>query len=254
MNNAANRREQLRREQEAQARQKRVTRFLGIGAAALALILVGVFAFVLIQGQQARAGAVTPPNATAAKDGLVVSPGNAAEGAPQVAVYLDYQCPYCALFETQFGPKLVELAGAGEISLTQHTMSFMDNNLGNTSSTRAAIAATCSDVSGKHTEYNAAVFAKQPTAETKGVEAYSDTLLRDTLPAQVGITGEALTQFQQCYDQRLTEDFVAGIDKAAYGKNVTGTPTVLVNGKVLDLQTLSTPDALTQQIDALAQG
>lgn len=254
MNNAANRREQLRREQEAQARQKRVTRLLGIGAAVLAVILVGVFAFVLIQGQQARAGAVTPPNATPARDGLLVSPGNAAEGAPQVAVYLDYQCPYCALFETQFGPKLVDLAEAGDISLTQHTMSFMDNNLGNTSSTRAAIAATCSDVSGKHTEYNAAVFANQPTAETKGVEAYSDTLLRDTLPAQVGIAGEALTQFQQCYDQRLTEDFVKGIDKAAYGKNVTGTPTVLVNGKVLDLQTLSTPDALKQQIDALAQG
>lgn len=254
MNNAANRREQLRRQQDAEARQKRLNRILGWGAAALALILVGVFAFVLLQDRQTSAGAVTPPNATATKDGLMVSPGKAAEGAPQVAVYVDYQCPYCALFETQFGPTAVAMAEAGEIALTQHTMSFMDNNLKNTASKRAAIGAACSDVSGKHTEYNAAVFANQPTNEVAGAEGYSDTLLRDTIPAEVGIAGEALTQFQQCYDQQLTVDFVEGIDKAAYAKNVTGTPTILVNGKVLDLGTLTGPDSLKEQIAALSQG
>lgn len=254
MNNAANRREQLRRQQDSEAKQKRLNKILGWGAAALATLLVAVFAVVLLQNQQVSATAITPPNATANKDGIVVSPGKAAEGVPQVAVYVDYQCPYCALFETQYGPTAVAMADAGEIALTQHTMSFMDNNLKNTASKRSAIGAACSDVSGKHTEYNAAVFANQPTDEVAGAEGYSDTLLRDTIPAEVGITGEALTQFQACYDQQLTKDFVAGIDKAAYDKKVTGTPTILVNGKVLDLGTLTGPDSFKQQVAALAQG
>ena len=46
--NATNRREQLRRQQEAAAKQRRTTRIVGVIAGVLALVLIGVFAAVSV--------------------------------------------------------------------------------------------------------------------------------------------------------------------------------------------------------------
>lgn len=62
-------REQLRRNQAAQAQQKRLTRIIGVGAAVLVVVLIGVFIAVVIQNQAhtVTASSATPPNATASR-------------------------------------------------------------------------------------------------------------------------------------------------------------------------------------------
>lgn len=232
------RREQLRQAQLAKAKSQRLTRIVSIGAAILAVILVAVFGVVLVQqmGANQAASSVTPPNATAEKDGIVVNPDKAKDGAPVVALYLDYQCPRCAQFETLYGGALAALAESGDIELQYRTMIFLDNNLRNDSSIRAGIGAACADASGAYADYHENVFANQPAVEGDG---YTDELLRETIPATVGITGDALTGFQQCYDDKATQAFVKGTNEAAFKANVTGTPTMMVNGKVIDLETIS---------------
>lgn len=239
--NATNRREQLRRQQEAAARQKRTTRIIGVAAAIVALVLVGVFAFVLINNNRPagpanpqNAAQITPTLANADRNALVVGPAN--EGKPTVTLYLDYQCPNCAVFEQNYGEMLEQGAQAGDWTLQNKTMTFMDRNLQNTASTRSAIAAACAANTEHYAEYNKQVYANQARNEVRGAEGYSDALLRDTIPGAVGITGEALTAFQACYDGQATQDFVASVDKGAYADGVQGTPTLAVNGKILDLQ------------------
>lgn len=240
--NATNRREQLKRQQEAAARQKRTFRIVGVAAGILALVLVGVLLFVFVSGAQRSpapaAAQVVPAIASADRNALVVGEGR--PGTPTVTLYLDYQCPNCKVFEQNYGAMLEETAAAGDWTLQYKTMTFMDTNLSNTASTRAALGAACSatDV-GTYSGYNTAVYANQAAVEVRGSEGFSDQLLRDTIPASVGITGDSLTTFQACYDGKATQDFVDAVDKSAYDDGVTGTPTLAVNGKPLDLGQVS---------------
>ncbi|WP_232547564.1 DsbA family protein [Propioniciclava soli] len=237
----SNRREQLRRQQEAAERQKKTNRIIGLSAAAVALVLVGVLIFVLVQNMSGnRVGQMAPEGSA---DSIVLNSTPAPADAPTVTVYLDYQCPNCRVFEETYGDTLLTEANAGTWTLENKTMTFMDNNLQNTASTRAAVGAACSAVVAPETypQYSMTVYGNQEAQEVRGSEGYSDTLLRDTIPAQVGITGDALTQFQACYDNDATSEFVTNVERSAYSDNVTGTPTIAVNGTIVDLRQLSDP-------------
>ena len=60
-------------------------------------------------------------------------------------------------------------------------------------------------------------------------------MLRQTIPASVGITGDASTSFQACYDKQSTKAFVQGTNDNATQDGVNGTPTFHVNGKDVPL-------------------
>lgn len=236
------RREVLRRQQEAQAKSKRLNRIVAAAAIVIGLVLVAVFAVVLAQswGKGTSTAAGAPPNATASANGIVVNPGKGSDTTPTVELFLDYQCPVCKQFETLHGATLKSLADSGQIKLVYRTMTFLDNNLRNDASLRAAVGAACSDNVGSYSAYHDAVFARQPATEGDG---YATELLRTTIPTGIGLTGEKLTTFQQCYDTRATKAFVEGTNEAAARDGVSATPTMRVNGKTLDNKTLFTATA-----------
>ena len=238
-------REQLRRNQAAQAKQKRLNRIIGVGALVLVVVLIGVFVAVLFQNQSrtVTTSSATPPNATAAKDGIVVNPGKAAAGAPVVELFFDYQCPVCKQFEGIYGASLKSLAESGAIELHYRNMTFLDNNLNNDASLRAGIGAACSDFAGKYSAYHDELYANQPANEGDG---YTDEVLRDSIPATVGIAEADLTTFQACYDEQTTKAFVQGSNDSAAKAGVNATPSFRVNGKDLPLQTFAgvQPDGL----------
>lgn len=245
-----NRRETLRQQQQAaQAKQSRFTRIITIAVLALVVALVGVFVFVGIQAGKGKAeqvaNAITPPNAAAG--GIAINPG-APESAPEVVLYVDYQCPACRNFEDAFGGELAKMAEDGEIRFSQVTMTFMDRNIGNDSSTRAANAAVCADQAGVYADYNTALFLNQ----TGGTDGFSAELLRDQLPSELGVTGEKLAQFQKCFDDNLGSQYVEDMSKSAYDSKVTSTPSLTVNGTAIDNSALTSLDALRDQIKALA--
>lgn len=233
-----NNRERLRQAQESAAKQKRLNRAVGVGAAVLAVLVLAVVIAVLFQnqGKVAATGSVTPPNASSDGKAIVVNPGKAKAGAPVVELFFDYQCPVCKQFEGVYGGALTTLAAAGDIELRYRDMTFLDNNLGNDASLRAGIAAACSDTAGRYGDFHATIYDNQPTTEGEG---YIDTVLRDTIPGTVGITGDALTAFQACYDKQATKAFVNGTNELASKDGVNSTPTLRVNGKDVSLQDIA---------------
>ena len=98
--------------------------------------------------------------------------------------------------------------------------------------------AACAATVDHYKEYSLEVYNNQAVQEVPRSEGYSDKLLRETIPATVGITGDKLTSFQSCYDGRATQEFVKATDKGTYADGVTSTPSIAVNGKVLDLKRL----------------
>lgn len=247
----ANRRAQLRAQQEAAAKAKRLNIIIFSIVGVLAVALIAVFAVVLVMqfSGSPQAGNAVPPNATQDKSGVQVFKDKAKSGAPKVEVFFDYQCGGCASFEQGFGGELTKLAEAGDIELIFRPMVFLDANRGNDASKRAATAATCADFRGKFNEYHLALFTNQQSG-------YPDDLLLNTIPQQIGITGQDLTEFQQCYNERQTLNFAKGTDEQAGRAGVTSTPTVWVNGKKMNMDLLDYNNAagIKSVIDATAAG
>jgi protein-disulfide isomerase len=225
---AQTRRERLRVERAAKAKRVRRARIAGFGALVIAVVVVAALVVVLVQNNLAT-GQLTPPNATSDRSGISPYPGAVKAGAPVVDFFFDYQCPGCASVETYYGDTLAAAAQAGQINLRYRPLTFLDENLANDSSERAARAAACADVVGSYASYHQTIFANQPSKEGTG---YTDDQLRVTFASTAGITGDALTRFQQCYDRKQTADFVA----EAYSKNLpASTPRMTVNGNSFEL-------------------
>lgn len=240
------RRAQLRAAQIAQAKKQKNQRLAIIAVSAIVAIALVVGIVLVVNRFNDAKAASAPPNANGQQSGIRVHPREAKQGAPVVSLFLDYQCPACAQFEKTFGQQLSDLAKNGDIQLEYRTMTFLDTNLRNDSSTRAANAAACADAAGHYPEYHLAVFAGQPTGEGTG---YTDDQLTKDFAAQAGIEGETLNTFQSCYANKRYSGFVESVDQEAGRSGVTGTPTMQVNGKTLDMNKLSDqPNSLHDEI------
>ncbi len=170
----------------------------------------------------------------------VAYPETATPGAPVVEVYSDFQCPICQRFAEAYLDSLREAAEAGKINLVLHQFSFLDRASRNEYSSRSANAAACVYAEGGSTaylDYYEALFANQPAEGTAGPE--NDELV--DLAATVGVTG-----IDSCVTDGVYDDYVEDAADAAQEAGVNGTPTVVVDGEVVDQTKLdSAINALT---------
>lgn len=233
--------------QAAERRRERTIRI--VGGLAVLVVVAGIIAIgVLNRGGDSGSGdtpsADSPlPTGITAETGYGFQVSNP-EGKPSVEIFEDFQCPACRNFEQTYGPTVQELAAAGEIGLTYRTMTFLDNNLQTDHSVRAANAFGCSIDAGKGEAYHNAVYANQPENEGSG---WTDEQLKQW-GADVGITGEAKTTFDQCVDAGTYKGWALLSNQAAFDDGITGTPTVQVNGEKLPDAALSSEQALREAL------
>jgi len=221
-----------------------------IGAIIAAVVVVAVVV-AIVMGTHGKAG--SPIVATGnpvpvgvvggSGSGILANTGTFKSNAPTMDLYEDFQCPTCGELEKAVGTQIRAMAQAGQIKLVIHMMSFLDVNLGNDSSTRAANAAACAADAGKFLPYHAAVFAGQPTKEGGGYTNAQLTAFAKT----AGITGTALTTWQKCATSAQHAQYVTDVETASGKAGVTGTPTMMLNGKAVT-PTPMTPDALAAAV------
>lgn len=210
-------------------------------AAAVAAVVIGASRS---KDASTAGGSALPSGAAGMGRGIVVNPG-APASAPTLDLYEDFQCPVCKRFEALFGEQVARLADTGKVRLVVHPLSFLDDNLGNDSSNRAANAAACAADQGKYLEYHSAAFAGQPTREGDG---YTDAQL-EGFAQTAGLSGAALDTWRTCYDERAHNQWVESVQTQSEKDRVNGTPTLRLDGKDLDLSTL-TPESLEQAVQA----
>jgi protein-disulfide isomerase len=235
---ARSRRAELEAQRLAQAKKQRQLRIIGT---AVGLVVIAVVVGLTIWGINSAetGGEDTPPNATADKKSISLTQ-SVSGSAPVLEILADFQCPGCKSFHEELATTIDELIDSGSVNILFRQMTFLDSvntTQNERSSTRAAVGAACADFAGQYIPYSDAVFSNQPAKEGDG---YSDTLLRDTIPSTLGITGEALTAFQTCYDNQSTGKFVQGVDDEASERlqavDSTGTPTYILNGENITSQ------------------
>ena len=192
-------------------------------------------------------GMALPKGVTDPAAGLVVNAGTAAASAPTLEVYEDFQCPSCATVHASLGPTIKELAAAGKVRLVFHPMVFLDDKIGNDASKRVTNAAACAADAGAYLAYHHAAMSNQ-SSEGKGFSAEQiQQFARDA-----GLSGAALTTWQACEAAGTYRAYVLASEQTALASGVNGTPTFKVNGRELELNTL-TPESLSKAVTDATQ-
>jgi protein-disulfide isomerase len=159
-----------------------------------------------------------PAGANLEGDGIVVGAGPVT-----VDAYIDFQCPFCRMFEEQSGPALRRMVAEGLISLVYHPLAFLDALSTSHYSSRASSSSGCAADGGKFAEYAEALFANQPPEGGAG--------LSDHELIQIGhAVGLAEARFDRCVAAHAYLPWTALVTERAIARGVQGTPTVFVAG------------------------
>lgn len=224
---------------------------LMIAGVVLIIAVIAVVGAVIVADQASKSkassgGSALPAGAAKMGAGLTAFPNaTLVKGAPTLDIYEDFQCPICGEFEKIFGSTVDQLGSSGKAKINYHILTFLDDNLGNDSSSRAANAATCAADQGKFIEYHNAVYAGQPAKEGQG---YTDAQLKQ-FAETAGLSGDALSTWQTCYDNREHNQYIQSVQEQASKDGVNGTPTVKLNGTTMNLSNM-TPASFAQAVAA----
>ncbi|BEP14596.1 hypothetical protein acdb102_29070 [Acidothermaceae bacterium B102] len=209
-------------------------RRLVLSAVGLAAIVAMASVGVAVGHSSAVAGTLIVPAGATTEGGIIVGSSTAKH---HLIAYEDPQCPVCGEFEKTSGATIAAAVAAGRVSVEYRMMSFLGDE-----SVRAVAALGAAADEGRFAELRAALFAHQPEEHTGG---YTVAELID-LGRTVGLTNEA---FVNAVTHQTYAPWARQVEDLASKANVVGTPTVLLDGKALDLQAvLFNPTALAQAL------
>jgi protein-disulfide isomerase len=170
------------------------------------------------------ADTVRIPAGVAAADDTGIARGS---GRVTVDLYADFMCPNCKRFEETGGGLLDDLVTQGRATVVVHPVAFLDRmSSGTQYSTRASAAAGCAADGGRFTEYARALFGQQPAENSAG--------LPDSRLIEIGRSVGLGDGFATCVKNRTYRGWAGHVTDRAARRGVSGTPTVLVNGRTVD--------------------
>lgn len=149
----------------------------------------------------------------ATREGVTIGQDNAPA---KVDLYVDFQCPFCRVFERATNDYFAKQVQSGSVKLTYHPISIHDGY-----SVWAAAAAGCASDKGALPRFTAEVFNQ------------NGRLTRDDLVKVGKLAGVDSPEFATCVRNSTYKDWALGLTNASDKAGVTGTPTVVVNGKQL---------------------
>jgi protein-disulfide isomerase len=212
-----------------------------VGIAVIVVLVIVVAAGVLLTRNRnsAPAAAIPPVRVSASypvslQDGVVVA---GKPGAPTtVDAYEDFLCPVCGVFEATHAENIQQALNAGRITVRYHMLNLLASRSNPPGySLQAANAGLCAANAGAFPSYHASLYGKQPE---EGAAGYTvDQLV--TLGQALGAAGT----FEPCVRSgthnaavqaqlAAAESNQALVQQTANGPSF-GTPTVMVNGKVI---------------------
>jgi protein-disulfide isomerase len=204
---------------EVRRRQQQRTRRITIGIIAAVAVLAAVVIIAVMQGNRVTGDFIIPEeHARPMADRNSMGDPNAPI---QVEEFSDYLCSFCRSFALQQEPAIVrDYVATGQVYFTYVPFSFMAPE-----SARAAEASYCAADQGKFWEYHDIIFenvsvTNQALADARLIQ-YAEALNLD------------VDTFRSCFNGNTYSNLVQ--QDIAYGRQagVTGTPTFLVNGRLV---------------------
>lgn len=218
-----------RQQEEARraARRRRLLLQVGLPALVAVLVLATTVLVLALRGEKVE------PIAIEDRPNLVDETGALSFGAkdPKVVIEAveDFQCPVCRQFEAMAGDLLEQYRADPRIQVRYRPIAFLDRASTTRYSSRASNAAACVAAEGpqKWLAFHEQLFTHQPA---EGGPGLTDSELLD-LAEDAGVQRGRI---QQCVTDESYADWVTSTTAATLQGEVTGTPTVFVNGEKLD--------------------
>ncbi len=226
-----------KRQEIRQRRQRERTRnrILVISLVAVGALLVA-FAFIrpMVLKTQATASAtqasvisITPKASTAQENGVHLGDPNAPV---KVDVYEDFRCSICKYYTQNYESQIIQTyVDTGKVYYTFHSYIVIDGNDGTDASYRAANAAMCAAEQGRFWDYHDTLYANQVTEDAS---LFTDERLV-TMGQNLNLD---MMAFNQCYQAKKYSSDINNETSQAHTLNLPGTPSILVNGTLVQIQ------------------
>ena len=217
----AQRTQQLR---EAQRRKERNRQIVTVAAIMVGLALVVGLGFLVQSMRDTTGEQASTPSGT---DGYGVVVGQA-DAPTTIKIYEDMQCPYCAQFEQATAAALDQGIEQGKIKVDYRMVSFLDGASSNEYSSRAMNAAlVVLDTAGPEVfkRYHDMLYADQPAEGGPGPE--DDELISMAVEA-----GAVESEIRRPIEDKVYEQWITNATDAMSQDDVTGTPTVFIDGEL----------------------
>lgn len=205
------------REQLARERRRKRTLWVSI-AAVVVLVIAGLVGWSVYSSQRSD-DFTAPTGSNEAGTGIV-----AGSGPVTMDIYEDFLCPACKQFEQVSGATIDQLISEGKVRVVYHPVAYLNRFSTTGYSTRSSAASGCAAEGGRYREYARALFERQPP---EGGAGLSDDELVD-IAASTGIDRDG---FSSCLREGTFKPWTEHVTEEASKANVTGTPTILVDGE-----------------------
>lgn len=195
-----------------------------------AIVIVGIFVLSIIivpavQSALAPAGEFVKiePKDWPTADGSAI--GNSTASVV-VDVFEDFKCSACKKFTETIEQSIIDnYATTGEIYYVIHNYPFLDDSIGVKDSDRAAAAGFCAAAQNRFWDYHNILYANlnyTPNEfSNKRLLAFAESL------------GLDMDAFNACLDQKETKDSISADIELGKRLEVTGTPSIYVNGTII---------------------
>jgi protein-disulfide isomerase len=221
----------LRAEQERREQRRRVLTILGVG-----LVMVAIVAAAIVVGlvQKKHEDAALEKGVAAASGAysVVIGPDSAPH---HVVIYEDFLCPFCGQLEAGSRDRLAQLADDGKVQVEYRPFNLLGGNDTSSYSVRSAGAfSIVLDKAGPAVakKFHDLLYEHQPSEQ--GPFPSDADLVKDAVEA-----GAKEAAVKGPIESGAGEAWVADATREALAAGLNGTPTVLVDGKVLASTTAS---------------
>lgn len=234
---ANNKKSTPRYDLKAQDRKRNLA--IQLGLTAIVVIFAVALVLYIVTGHDKKTGSSEMQAVRITSNSLIKKDGSD-EPKAVLAIYEDFQCPHCRVFEKTFGPTVNKLVDSGAIAADYYLVSILNSRVNDIYSTRAANAAYCVADESKEAfaRFHSALFAMQPEEGAGG--APSNAKLIETA-RQAGAAGSV----PGCINSGKYNNMVDGLAAAA---KITATPTIKLNGQDISP---TTPQDLIAKVTAI---
>jgi protein-disulfide isomerase len=259
-NNQANKtaaRERLRQERERQAKKIKVRRQLVVVGLAIALLAIaGSAGYAIMQAGKpsnweaaSSAKSVVAPKNTEGENGMTVVIGKPA-AKKTLELYEDARCPVCAIFEQTVGETVKKDVDAGKYKIKYIGATFIDNidNGEGSKNALSALGAALNVSPEAFIDYKAALYsARFHPEESEDKFAKDSYLLKvaDSVPAL-----KSNSEFEKNIEDGTFDAWAMKMSAAFDKSGVTGTPTLMMDGKKVTAEGSDNAPMTVEQFNA----
>jgi protein-disulfide isomerase len=238
---------EMRRQQAAKERRRNI--MIGALVAVVVALIVGGAVYLNSTRDTTGDTSAAVPSGLVGTQGFVRGKDSAAV---HLVLYEDFMCPICGQFEKDQAEFLDQQVAAGSVQVDYRPIAILDRASNGTEySTRSANATACVLTEAGATaavKMHGLLYANQPEENSDGL---TDSQLVD-LAVQAGADKSTV---QTCIDDQTYKGWVANVTDQASKDGVTGTPTAVLDGTMLDANTTLVPAAFQQAVtDAVNAG